>query len=125
MNIIENISEAIKETISNNLEEKISNNIKKQEIIDKTNISEEEIEVAQKLNAIEEYAIDRIEGNKAVLENRKTGETKNVERKQLPDEITEGSIVNCINGKYFLNQEKTQEIEKNIQDRFNKLLKDK
>ena len=125
VNILENISEAISETISNNLEDKISSNMEKQEIIDRTNISNEEIEVAQKLHAIEEYVIDRFEGNKAVLENRETGEMKDIEKDKLPKEAEEGSILNCINEKYFLNQEKTREVEKNVQDRFNKLLKDK
>lgn len=125
MNILENLSESIKETINNNIGQNISENLKKQEIKNKTNISNEEIEVAQKLDAIEEYTIDRFEGNKAVLENRKTGKMKNVEKDKLPKEIKEGSILNCINEKYFLNQEKTKEVEKNIEDKFNKLLKDK
>lgn len=125
MNILENLSESIKETINNNIGQNISENLKKQEIINKTNISNEEIEVAQKLDAIEEYTIDRFEGNKAVLENRKTGKMKNVEKDKLPKEIKEGSILNCINEKYFLNQEKTKEVEKNIENKFNKLLKDK
>ena len=125
MNILENLSESIKETINNNIGQNISENLKKQEIKNKTNISNEEIEVAQKLDAIEEYTIDRFEGNKAVLENRKTGKMKNVEKDKLPKEIKEGSILNCINEKYFLNQEKTKEVEKNIENKFNKLLKDK
>lgn len=121
MNILENLGEAIKETISNNLEEKLSNNIEKQEITKNTNISNTEVELAQKLDAIEEYTIDRFEGKHAVLENRKTGEMKNIEKDQIPIEAQEGNILNCINGKFFLNQEKTKELENNIQERMNRL----
>lgn len=121
MNILENLSEAIKETISNNLEEKINNNIEKQEITKNTKISNTEVELAQKLDAIEEYTVDRFEEKNVVLENRKTGEMKNIEKEKLPTEVQEGSILNCINGKYFLNQEKTKEVEKNMQERMNRL----
>ncbi len=81
--------------------------------------------MTQRLDMVEEYTIDRFEGNKAVLENRKTGEMKNIEKNKLPKEAAEGNILNYVNGKYFLNQEKTHDIERDIQDRFNRLLKDK
>ena len=50
---------------------------------------------------------------------------KNIEKNKLPKEAAEGSVLNYVNGKYFLNQEKTHDIERDIQDRFNRLLKDK
>lgn len=68
----------------------------------------EEIELAKKLEAIEEYSIDRFEGEIAVLENRKTKEIKKVSKNQLPDNMKEGNIIEEINGKYMYNEEKTQ-----------------
>lgn len=68
----------------------------------------EEIELTKKLGAIEEYSIDRFEGEIAVLENRKTKEIKKVPKNQLPDNMKEGNIIEEINGKYMYNEEKTQ-----------------
>ena len=56
-------------------------------------IDEEEIELAQKLDAIEEYAIDRFEENMVILEDRKTGKMKNVTKDKIPEECHEGDIL--------------------------------
>lgn len=84
-------------------------------------IDEEEIELAQKLDAIEEYAIDRFEENMVILEDRKTGKMKNVTKDKIPEECHEGDILKCINGKYILDKEKTLKVEKEIQDRYKNL----
>ena len=104
--------------IFNNLQENMSNI--KNEIQPNMNHSEE-IELAKKLDAIEEYSVDRFEGEYAVLENRKTNKTKNVKRDMLPENIKEGSILQYVNGKYTYNEELTKEEIKRIQDRMNKL----
>lgn len=87
----------------------------------KQNTTSEEIELAKKLDAIEEYSVDRFEGEYAVLENRKTNEIKNVKRDMLPENIKEGSILQYVNGKYTYNEERTQEEVNRIQDKMNKL----
>ena len=87
----------------------------------KQNTTSEEIELAKKLDAIEEYSVDRFEGEYAVLENRKTNEIKNVKKDMLPENIKEGSILQYVNGKYTYNEERTQEEVNRIQDKMNKL----
>ena len=87
----------------------------------KQNNTSEEMELAKKLDAVEEYSVDRFEGEYAVLENRKTNETKNVKKDMLPENIKEGSILQYVNGKYTYNEELTREETKKIQDRMNKL----
>ena len=103
--------------IFNHIQEKMTDI--KNEI--KQNNTSEEMELAKKLDAIEEYSVDRFEGEYAVLENRKTNETKNVKKDMLPENIKEGSILQYINGKYTYNEGLTREETKRIQDRMNKL----
>ena len=103
--------------IFNNIQKKVTDI--KNEI--EQNHNSEEIELAKKLDAIEEYSVDRFEGEYAVLENRKTNELKQVKRDMLPTNIKEGSILQCVNGKYMYNEELTKEETKRIQDRMNKL----
>lgn len=100
--------------------EKIEQTIKEKQINIK-GIEKQEIELAQKLEAIEEYTIDRFESNKVVIENRKTKEIKNIEKNKIPNNCKEGDIIKCINGKYFLDEEQTQEKEKEIQDKYKNL----
>lgn len=89
--------------------------------IDIKGIKKEEVELAQKLDAIEEYTIDRFEENMAVIEDRKTGKMKNISKEKLPIQSKEGDIIKCINGKYFLDIEETEKIEKDIQEKYNNL----
>lgn len=89
--------------------------------IDIKGIKKEEVELAQKLDAIEEYTIDRFEENMAVIEDRKTGKMKNISKAKLPIQSKEGDIIKCINGKYFLDIEETEKIEKDIQEKYNNL----
>ena len=103
--------------IFNHIQEKMTDI--KNEI--KQNNTSEEIELAKKLDAIEEYSVDRFEGEYAILENRKTNEVKNVKKDMLPENIKEGSILQYVNGKYTYNEELTKEENNRIQDRMNKL----
>lgn len=84
-------------------------------------IENEEIELANKLDAVEEYTIDRFEENMAVLENRKTGKTKDIEKEKIPENTKEGDIIKCINGKYFLDKKETEKVEKEIQEKYKDL----
>lgn len=110
-NFLENIGKSIEKSISKQKE--------KNNKID--GIDNEEIELANKLDAIEEYTIDRFEENMAVIENSKTGKTKNVKKEKIPQNAIEGSIIKCINGKYFLDEEKTKTIEKEIKEKYKDL----
>lgn len=103
--------------IFNDIQEKITDI--KNEI--KQNNNSEEIGLAKKLEAIEEYSVDRFEGEYAVLENRKTNEIKHVKKDMLPENIREGSILQYVNGKYTYNKGLTKEETNKIQDRMNKL----
>ncbi len=109
----------------NNLKKIINNenNISETEKITVNNekISQNEIELAQKLDAIEIFTVDRIEDDIAVLEDRITEEIINVNINELPNEIKTGDIVKKINGKYFIDEEETKSVEKRIEDKMNDL----
>ena len=122
MNFLENLGEAIEKTIEES-KQKLDNKNSPEINIKDSNISTNEIELAKKLDAIEEFTVDRIEEGIAILENRKTLKTENVEAKKLPKEIKEGDILNKINGKYFINEKQTKEVTKRIQEKMNKLWK--
>ncbi len=108
-NFLEELSNAIEKTINKQNEHHIEG------------LKDEEIELAQKLDAIQEYTIDRFEEDMAVLEDKKTGEIKNINKEKIPTECKEGDIIKCINGKYFLDMEETKKVEKEIQDKYNDL----
>ena len=112
LNFFEKLGHAIEKTIQK------QNEVKNIEV---HGINKEEIELAQKLDAIEEYIIDRFEENIAVLEERKTGKTKNIEKNIIPENCKEGDILKCINGKYFLDIEKTRKVENEIKEKYNNL----
>ena len=112
LNIFEKLGNAIQKTIEK------QNEVKNIEI---QGINKEEIELAQKLDAIEEYTIDRFEENIAVIENRKTGKIKNIEKNKIPENCKEGDILKCINGKYFLDIEETKKVEKDIAEKYDNL----
>ena len=107
LNFLEDLGKAVEKTINKERDIK--------------GIKKEEVELAQKLDAIEEYTIDRFEENMAVIEDRKTGKIKNISKEKLPIQSKEGDIIKCINGKYFLDIEETEKIEKDIQEKYNNL----
>lgn len=84
-------------------------------------IKNEEVELAKKLDAVEEYTIDRFEENMAVLEDRKTGKMKSIEKEKMPENSKEGDIIKCINGKYFIDEEETRKIESEIEEKYKNL----
>ena len=113
LDFLENLQDAISKTI----EKESKQNIK----ATTPNINQTEIDLAKKLDAIQEFSLDRFEGEIAVLENRKTREIANIPKSKLPPNIEEGSIIKCINGKYILNQEKTIEKQEEIKNKMNNL----
>ncbi|MCI8411111.1 MAG: DUF3006 domain-containing protein [Clostridia bacterium] len=117
MDFLENLGEAIQKTIS-------KEDIKKIEIKNDQGacpFSQEEIELAEKLDAIEEFTVDRFEGDIVVLEDRKTGNMINVNKDEVPDIAREGEILKRINGKYMVNKEKTQEVSDRIKNKMDDL----
>ena len=124
MDIFENLGEAIKETLENVIEKNNTNIDTK-----RSNLSNDEVELAKKLDAIEEFTIDRFEGDFAVLEDRNTGkmldvkkeDMLDVKKEDLPENVKEGDILDKINGKYTVNEEKTLEAKERIKDKMKKL----
>lgn len=116
-NFVEELGKSIQKTIEKQNERK---NINVSEV---EGIENEEVELAQKLDAVEEYTIDRFEENMAVLEDRKTGKMKNIEKEKIPENTKEGDIIKCINGKYFLDKEMTEKVENEIEEKYKNLWK--
>ena len=85
------------------------------------NIGKYELELAEKLDAIEEYSVDRFEDDIAVLEDRKTGKIKNIAQKDLPDNVEEGTILKCINGKFVIDEELTRNERDKIKEQMDNL----
>lgn len=112
-----NLFENLKKITSN------ENNISESETITVNNdkISQDEIELAQKLDAIETFTVDRIEDDIVVIENRTTQEMININISELPNDIKTGDILKKVNGKYFIDDEETKSIEKRIHDKMNDL----
>lgn len=112
-----NLFENFKKIISN------ENNISETEKVTVNNdeISQDEIELAQKLGAIETFTVDRIEDDIVVLENRTTQEIINSSLNELPNDIKTGDILKKVNGKYFVDEDETKSVEKRIEDKMNDL----
>ena len=70
------------------------------------------------------YTLDRFEGEMAVLENRKSKEMIEIPYDELPITTKEGDILDKRGKKFFLNTEKTKEVETRVRDQFNQLKKD-
>ena len=86
-------------------------------------LSNDEVELAKKLDAIEEYSIDRFEENIAILENRKDGKKIEINKEKLPENVHEGDIIKKINGKYILDNQKTLDEKTRIKNRMDNLWK--
>lgn len=115
MNLFENIEKLINSR-------DIENEVSREEIKSKdNNISQDEVELANKLDAVESFTVDRIEENIVVLEDRKTKKMYDIEKNMLPEEIKSGDIIKKINGKFFVDEIETQEVEERIQKKMNDL----
>lgn len=99
----------------------IEENQEKKLEISNSDINQTEIELAKKLDAIQEFSVDRFEGDIAVLENRENGNRINVERNKLPNNLKEGDILKCINGKYSFDKDRTIDETNRIRDKMNNL----
>lgn len=68
-----------------------------------------------------EYTIDRFEEDLAVCEDRKTKEMINIKRTDLPKDSHEGSILKLKNGKFELDLEEEEKVEKRIKEKMDNL----
>lgn len=116
-NFLEELGKSIQKTIEK------QNERKNNDISEVQGIENEEIELANKLDAVEEYTIDRFEEDMAVLEDRKTGKIKNIEKERIPENTKEGDIIKCINGKFFKDEEETRKVENEIEEKYRDLWK--
>lgn len=81
-------------------------------------------ELTNKLEEMENrFTVDRIENDIAVLENRDTGEIFNVNKRDLPQELKEGTILKMVNNKYEIDIEEQKKVEDRIKEKMNKLWK--
>ena len=112
LNLFENLNDRIN---------KILEETKKEKIIKPSNIYEDELNLAKKLDAIEEYTIERFEENIVVLENRENQKMINVGRDKIPEGVKEGDIVRVINGKILKDEKKTEEVSERIKNKMDDL----
>lgn len=69
------------------------------------------------------YSVDRIENNIAILENIETKEIKEIEKKHLPKEVREGTILIYINQQYKIDKEEEENRKEFLKSKFNRLRK--
>ena len=112
LNLFENLNDRINKTLEKT---------KKEKIIKPSNIYEDELNLAKKLDAIEEYTIERFEENIVVLENRENKKMINVGRDKIPEGVKEGDIVMVINGKILKDEKKTEEVSERIKNKMDDL----
>ena len=112
MNLFENLNDRINKTLEK---------AKKEKSIKPSNIYEDELNLAKKLDAIEEYTIERFEENIVVLENRENQKMINVGRDKIPEGVKEGYIVRVINGKILKDEKKTEEVSERIKNKMDDL----
>ena len=67
------------------------------------------------------YIVDRIEENLVILESINKKRTEEIEIDKFPENIKEGDIIDYIDNKYIINEQKTLETKNNIRNRFNRL----
>lgn len=110
------------ENIQKNIREKVkSRELANTQNVDINSSEDVELELATKLNAIEEFSVDRFEEDIAVIQNRKNGEMINVNKNELPEGIKEGSILKKVNGRYIFDEEKTKKVEEEIKNKMDDL----
>ena len=69
------------------------------------------------------YTVESIINDIVKLEDRNTKKIIEINKSLLPNIIKEQDILDLVNDKYIINEEKTKRIKKNIRNRFNNLIK--
>lgn len=81
-------------------------------------------ELTNKLEEMESrFTIDRFEGDVVVLENRDTGEMLNVNKKDIPQDAKEGTILKLNKDKYEIDLEEQKIVEDRIKNKMKNLWK--
>ena len=89
-----------------------------------TDVTEFQRELTNKLEEMESsFTIDRFEGDVAVLENRDTGEMLNVNKKDIPQDAKEGTILKLNKDKYEIDIEEQKIVEDRIKNKMKNLWK--
>jgi len=70
-----------------------------------------------------EYIIDRFEESFAVCQNIINDNIENIKREFIPKEAKEGDVIVFSDGKYFLDNKKTEKRKKIIKEKFDSLWK--
>ena len=71
------------------------------------------------------YVVDRVEDDKVVLQELKTGEMINIDIKELNFKVKDGDVLNYLDDKYELNIEEYEKRKESIALKFNQLKKKK
>lgn len=87
-------------------------------------VTEFQRELTNKLEEMESrFTIDRFEGDVVVLENRDTGEMLNVNKKDIPQDAKEGTILKLNEDKYEIDIEEQKIVEDRIKNKMKNLWK--
>jgi len=87
-------------------------------------VTEFQRELTNKLEEMESrFTIDRFEGDVVVLENRDTGEMLNVNKKDIPQDAKEGTILKLNKDKYEIDIEEQKIVEDRIKNKMKNLWK--
>lgn len=65
------------------------------------------------------YVLDRFEAGYAILECD-NGKDLVIPRSKLPIEVTEGDVIECLNGIYIIDEKVTKEINERLNERMKK-----
>lgn len=69
------------------------------------------------------FTVDRFENDFAILENRNTRKLVNISINKLPSNLKEGDILSFKNGTFVLDKDKTNNLQNDIQSKFDNLKK--
>lgn len=90
--------------------------------LDKINISNFLEELSERIKKMQDIlVVDRIEGEYAVCENRRTKEMQDIKLTDLPEEIKEGTVLKWNDGKYEIDTKEQKEIEDRIKQKMDSL----
>lgn len=74
--------------------------------------------ILKEINLMEQtLVIDKIEGNIAVCENRKSGKITEIDVSKLPKEIKEGTVLKYEKGTYKIDLDEQKKIEERIKEK--------
>lgn len=99
----------------------------------KNNLDERKLQISKFINQIKEkmksmeegvWVVDRFEGDFAICENRENKEKREIRIEKLPENIKEGSVLRFKDGKYYLDLNEQEKIEKRIEEKMRDIWND-